>query len=350
MQRAIAFSLIVPCFNEEEALPYLLRELTPVLDRETGNLWELILVDDGSTDRTLDAISQANILDPRIKGVSLSRNFGHQPAIACGLAFAAGKIVGLMDCDLQDSPEVLAELYRKVRTDGFDIAYAVRRRREASLFQNFFYKNFYRIMRKMSDHPWSEDAGDFSVFNRRVHETILGMPESVRVLRGLRSWVGFRQCAVPVDRPARQHGSTKYTFSRLLSLGMSSITGFSYVPLRLASLIGLGMAFLTVLLGVLFVINRIFPQLTILSYWIGASPGTTTIIVFLAGVFSMVFLYFGIMGEYLIVMLKELKRRPGAVAQGIVGDLSRNPRANILSAPEFENAQKRPTEDKRHET
>lgn len=329
-------SLVVPCFNEQEALPHLLEALIPVLERDLGACWEVILVDDGSSDRTFEMIVQANLKDRRVKGVTLSRNFGHQPAITCGLAFASGEAVGLMDSDLQDSPEVLAQLYRKVRDEGFDIAYAVRAKREASVVKNFLYKNFYRLMRGVSEHPWSEDAGDFSVFHRRVNQTILGMPEAVRVLRGLRSWVGFRQCAVPVDRPARKHGTTKYSLIRLFSLGLSSITGFSYVPLRLASIIGMGMAGLSVLLGGLFVLNRIFPKLTVLNYWIGASPGTTTIILILLAVSAMLFLCLGVLGEYLIVMLKELKRRPTAIARSVIGDLKPNPMANILSVPDIE--------------
>lgn len=336
MPDTVQLSLVVPCFNEQDALPHLLEALLPVLERESGPCWELILVDDGSSDRTLELITQANARDARIKGVSLSRNFGHQPAVACGLAFASGEAVGLMDSDLQDSPEVLAQLYRKVRHEGYDVAYAVRERRDASALKNFFYRNFYRLMRGVSEHEWAEDAGDFSVFHRRVHRAILGMPEAVRVLRGMRSWVGFKQCAVPVARPARRHGTTKYSFSRLFSLGLSSITGFSYVPLRVASIIGLGMAVLSVLLALLFVLNRLFPSITILNYWIGASPGTTTIILILLAVSAMLFLCLGVLGEYLIVMLKELKRRPTAIARATIGDLQPSASPNVLSVPDFE--------------
>jgi dolichol-phosphate mannosyltransferase len=336
MPDTVQLSLVVPCFNEQEALPHLLEALLPVLEREVGPCWELILVDDGSSDRTFETIVQANLKDPRVKGVSLSRNFGHQPAVSCGLAFASGEAVGLMDSDLQDSPEVLAQLYHKVHDEGYDIAYAVREKRDASLLKKFLYRNFYRLMRGVSEHPWSEDAGDFSVFHRRVNQTILGMPEAVRVLRGLRSWVGFKQCAVPVARPGRKHGTTKYSLVRLFSLGLSSITGFSFVPLRLASIIGLGMAALSLLLGVLFVLNFLFPKFTLLNYWIGARPGTTTVVVALMAVSSMLFLCLGILGEYLIVMLKELKRRPTAIARSVIGDLKPNASVNILSVPELE--------------
>ena len=246
---AVKFSLIVPCYNEEESLPHLLAAVTPLLEKEVGPDWEIILVNDGSRDRTLDLIMQQHQRDPRVKGVSLSRNFGHQPAVACGLAFAHGEIVGLMDCDLQDAPDVLMQLYRRVRDEGYDVCYAVRRRREASWPKERCYKTFYRIMRAFSEHPFPEDAGDFSVFSRRVQQTILALPETVRVLRGLRSWIGFRQCEIPVDRPDRRHGETKYSWLRLVSLALNSLTGFSYVPLRMASLLGLGMGCFSLMLG-----------------------------------------------------------------------------------------------------
>lgn len=326
------FSIIVPCYNEEASLPHLLEALVPLLEKEVGADWEIVLVDDGSRDRTLELITRQHHGDPRIKGVSLSRNFGHQPAVACGLAFASGEIVGLMDCDLQDAPDVLLQLYRRVRDEGYDVCYAVRRRRDAAWAKEICYKAFYRVMRAFSEHPFPEDAGDFSVFNRRVHRTILALPETVRVLRGLRSWIGFRQCEIPVDRPDRRHGQTKYSWLRLASLALSSLTGFSYVPLRMASLLGLGMGCFSLFLGGLFFLNRIFPDFTVFGYNIGANPGTTTIILYVSVVSSMLFFCLGIMGEYLVVMLKELKRRPTAIAQLVIGDLHAQPSSSVVSA------------------
>ena len=326
------FSLVVPCYNEELALPHLLAALLPRLDAEVGQDWELIFVDDGSTDRTIELIAKAHATDSRIKGIALSRNFGHQPALACGLAFAAGEIVGVMDCDLQDTPDVLMQLYTKVKHEAFDVCYGVRKRREGSAFNKFCYKAFYYIMRGLSEHPWPRDAGDFSVFNRRVHRTILSMPETVRVLRGLRSWVGFRQAEVAVDRHERAHGRTKYNFFRLLTLALNSLTGFSYVPLRAASLLGIGMGFFSLALGGLFLLNRAFPRFTILSYYIGSNPGATTIILYLSIVSSMLFFCLGIMGEYLVVLVKEVKGRPSAIADRLIGELAmQSPSATVVS-------------------
>ncbi len=319
---AVAFSLIIPCYNEEEAIPALLAALVPQLDLHITREWEIVFVDDGSRDRSLELIARAHASDSRIKAIALSRNFGHQPALACGLAFASGEIIGVMDCDLQDTPDVLLQLYSRVKDDGFDVCYGVRQRREASPLKNACYRTFYRVMSVLSEHPWPEDAGDFSVFNRRVHRAILSLPETVRVLRGLRSWIGFRQAEIAVDRPERKHGATKYNFFRLWSLALSSFTGFSYVPLRVASLIGIAMGFFSLLLGALFLLNRWLPKFTLFGYNIGANPGTTTIILFLAIISSMLFFCLGIMGEYLVVLLKEVKGRPPAIADRLIGDLT----------------------------
>lgn len=318
---AIAFSVIIPLYNEEEAIPALLAALVPQIDRHIDGEWEIVFVDDGSRDRSLELIARAHATDPRIKAIALSRNFGHQAALACGLTFASGEIVGVMDCDLQDSPDVLLQLYSRVRDEGCDVCYGVRRRRQTSALKNACYRGFYRLMGALSEHPWPEDAGDFSVFNRRVHRAILSLPETVRVLRGLRSWVGFRQAEIAVDRPDRKHGATKYNFFRLWSLAVSSLTGFSYVPLRVASMIGIAMGFFSLLLGGLFLLNRWIPQFTLFGYNIGANPGTTTIILFLAIISSMLFFCLGIMGEYLVVLVKEVKGRPTAIADRLIGDL-----------------------------
>lgn len=327
------FSIVIPCYNEEEAIPPLLSALVPCLEHCIGRDWEIIFVDDGSRDQSLDLIASAHASDSRIKAIALSRNFGHQAALSCGLPFARGEIIGVMDCDLQDTPEVLLQLYSRVKDENFDVCYGVRARREASMLKNACYWTFYRIMRALSEHPWPEDAGDFSVFNRRVHRAILSLPETVRVLRGLRSWVGFRQTEIAVERPQRKHGTTKYNFFRLWSLALSSFTGFSYVPLRMASMIGMAMGFFSLLLGALFLLNRWIPTFTLFGYNIGANPGTTTVILFLAIVSSMLFFCLGIMGEYLVVLLKEVKGRPVAIAQELIGNLTMQaPASAIVSA------------------
>lgn len=315
----VVLSVVVPCFNEEESIPDLVKALTPTLEEAAGEVWELILVDDGSADRTADLIMEANRRDSRVRGVILSRNFGHQPAIFAGLAYASGQLIGIMDADLQDPPGVLLQCVRKAQKENLDLVYAVRKRRHASLLLKFGYWVFYRMMRALAEYSWPLDAGDFSVINRKVLGLIMQLPEHVRVLRGLRSWVGLRHGFVDYERPERGKGESKYNLFRLGGLAMNSLISFSNLPLRLASVVGLGMSVLSVFIGILVLINRFVPQFTLFGYYIGANPGTTTIVILLLFIGSLLFLCMGIIGEYLGVVIKEVKRRPIAIVQRQVG-------------------------------
>src|SRR4051812_15057616 len=161
-------SVVIPCFNEQESIPDLLKDLLPRLETATDGAWEVILVDDGSFDKTLSLIQWAHRADPRVRGLILSRNFGHQSAIFAGLAYASGSYVGVMDADLQDPPSVLVECLNKARNEQLDLVYAIRKRRQGSRFLKLAYWAFYRMMHAMAEYSWPLDAGDFSVFNRRV--------------------------------------------------------------------------------------------------------------------------------------------------------------------------------------
>jgi len=227
----------------------------------------------------------------------------------------------LHTADLQDPPEIMEQLYEKVSKQGFDICLGVRGHRQAPALLNLAYKLFYRLMKNLSDHQWPVDAGDFSVFNHRLHEALLCLPEHDRMLRGLRSWVGFKADAISYERPARGHGATKYNFWRLLALAISAVVGFTTAPLRLASLIGFGMSVLTLLVGFLFLANRLFPSFSLFGYYVGADPGTTTILLYISLVSSMLFFCLGIIGEYLVVLVREAKRRPLAIVARHTGGL-----------------------------
>lgn len=316
---AVLLSVVVPCFNEEDALPDFLRALLACLDAPTGGAWEIILVDDGSADRTGEMIVERNRQDPRVRGVLLSRNFGHQSALMAGLAYASGAYIGVMDADLQDPPEVLLQCLQKARDQGCDLVYAVRQNRKSSPMLKAAYWMFYRMMRAMAEYSWPLDAGDFSVINRRALRLLMQLPERVRVLRGLRSWIGLKQAYVVYDRPGRDKGESKYSAVKLMNLAADAMVSFSNVPLRLASLVGLCMSGLTFLLGILFLVNRFYPKFTLFGFYIGQSPGTTTIVTLLLGIGSLLFLCLGILGEYLGLLLKEVKRRPVAIVRGRVG-------------------------------
>jgi len=313
------FSLIIPCFNEQDSIGLLLGTLKPLLTDRYGDSWEVILVDDGSRDSTRATILEARELDPRIKGVFLSRNFGHQPAIFSGLAYATGTYVGVMDADMQDPPAVLLECLSKASAENLDIVYAVRQNRRSSLMLKLCYWCFYRIMSLLSSHSWPLDAGDFSVMSRRAVLLIIELPEHVRVLRGLRSWIGLRHGFVEYDRPVRARGESKYGVLQLMALALNSLFSFSHIPLRLASLIGLLMACVSLVAGLFLLANRFFPRFTFFGYYIGTNPGTTTIVLLLLFFCSLLFLCLGIIGEYLRILVGEAKRRPVAIVEARAG-------------------------------
>ena len=319
------FSLIIPCFNEEEVLPRLREELTQALTPALGNEWEVILVDDGSSDKTWSLIQAAHRDDSRFKGVRLSRNFGHQPALTAGMAYVQGRFVGIIDADLQDPPKELLLCYHLAKTEGFDVVYGSRRRRGVGLFMKFCYRTFYRLMTSLSEHPWPLEAGDFCVMKRRVALLIHTLPERARILRGLRSWVGFKQGFHEYDRPARSEGRSKYSFLKLVSLALNSLISFSTAPLRLASIIGLTMSLLTGLLGFILLLNRLIPSFTLFHFWIGLSPGVTTTVLIVLFTHSLLFFCLGILGEYLAVILREVKMRPSAIVSEKTPFLEKTP-------------------------
>ncbi|HEY2011968.1 MAG TPA: glycosyltransferase family 2 protein [Bryobacteraceae bacterium] len=332
-----ALCLVVPCFNEEEMLPAFFRAVVPQLDAATAGSWRIVCVDDGSRDDTFAIIARHHLADPRIAGVRLSRNFGHQPAVSVGLAFASGDYVGVIDCDLQDPIEVLVELYRKALLEKLDVCYGVRARRQAPLFLRIAYPLYYRMIERLAEHHWPRDAGDFCVISARCHNILLSLPEHSRMIRGLRSWVGFQQAGLPYDRPQRLHGASKYNLFKLSALALQGLIAFSNIPLRLASIIGLTMGAFSILFGLLVVVNRFIPKFTLVGYWVGANPGVTTVLCFLALIASILFVSVGIIGEYMGVLLQEVKRRPTAVVESVLGGLEKNALAGYvtwLAAPE----------------
>ena len=315
-----ALSIVIPCYNEEDSIPLLVEQLVPVLERETGGSWNLVLVDDGSRDRTAEIIWTLHARDPRMQGVRLSRNFGHQPAVWTGIRHARGGCIGVIDCDLQDPPEVLMQLYAKVSREGYDVCAGVRgRREEAPWWLGLAYKAFYRLMNLLAEHDYTRDSGDFCVFNRRVHAVLCRLEETAAVHRGLRSWVGFRQTTVSYSRPPRARGKSKYNLVRLFWLAVNNMVNFSTAPLRLASVVGLGMGVVTLFAAVLFTVNRFVPSFQPFGYDISANAGTATIVLYLSFIASALFFCLGIIGEYLALLVKEVKHRPTTVVAETTG-------------------------------
>src|SRR5208337_5113997 len=246
MATGFRLSVAIPIHNEESVLSELLQRLCAVLDSVAGGPHEIVFVDDGSTDRTFEILEAAAKEDRRIVVLSLSRNFGHQAAITAGLDHVTGDAAIVMDGDLQDVPEVIPKFVEKFQ-QGYDVVYAQRVRRKEPLALRLCYFVFYRLMAKLSDIRLPLDSGDFGLMSRRVVDHVRRMPEHHRYLRGLRTWVGYKQIGVAVERSERHSGKSKYSFLRLLKLASDGVFAFSIVPIRAAALMGAFVMFLSTL-------------------------------------------------------------------------------------------------------
>lgn len=296
------FSIVAPIYNEAANLPVLYQRICEVLD-STGEDWELLLVNDGSTDHSADIIQQLASQDARVQPVIFARNFGHQIAVTAGLDFSRGQAVVIIDADLQDPPEVILDLIAKWR-EGYEVVYAIRAEREGEgWFKLFTASLFYRLISKITDVNIPLDAGDFRLLDREVVNVLNQMRERHRFLRGMSAWVGFRQIGVPYKRAARLAGETKYPFRKMFRLAINAITGFSYFPLQLATYVGFVSAGISILS---------IPVVIALRLWGSQSPlvgqATTLIAVLFLGGVQLISL--GILGEYIGRLYDEAKGRP----------------------------------------
>ena len=303
-------SVVIPFLNEENVLPLLYERLKSLPNRPAT--WELLFVSDGSTDgsvRYIDAWAQD---DPSVKLIVLTRNFGHQYALSAGLSLASGDYVGIMDADLQDDPEVLTEMYRMLRAEQLDVVYAVRASRQENRIKRFLYSLFYRLFLFLADSPVHADSGDFCVMSRRAVRQLLALPEKLRFVRGLRAWLGLPSKAFPIPRAARAAGHPQYSFGKLLTLAFSGLTSFSTKPLRIGFLCGGLLCFIAVAGALVYAAVALFTDARI------AAPGFSTLVVVLLFSNGLVFLYLGILGEYIGQMFIEVKGRPSFVIERTV--------------------------------
>ena len=309
------FSVVVPIWNEEEVIPELYRRIVEMMD-STNAPWELICVDDGSRDRSLELLLDLHAQDPRVKVLQFSRNFSHQIAITAGADFAEGDAVIVMDADLQDPPEVVARMIEKWR-EGYEVVYAVRTTREGETFFKLFTASlFYRLLQRITDIHIPLDAGDFRLMDRRVVLTMRHLREQHRFMRGLSSWVGFRQIGIEYERAERFAGETKYPLRKMLRLATSAITGFSHVPLQLATYFGFALAIISLIAIPVTIILR----LSGINFALGQAT-TLVSVLFLGGV-QLVFL--GIIGEYLGRIYDEVKQRPLYIVSRAYGFVPHN--------------------------
>ena len=309
-------SVVVPAFNEQESIEELHRRVSEAARHWNDDL-EIIVVDDGSTDATLAILERLARADPRLKVVSLTRNFGHQAAVTAGLHHARGAIVCVLDADLQDPPEDILPFIDRVR-EGMDVVYAIRRKRKEGAFKRVSYFLYYRVLRRLATLDIPLDAGDFCVMNAEVVRAINSLPERNRFVRGLRAWVGFRQEGMAYERSARFAGEPKYTFLRLARLAMDGIVNFSYRPLQLIMLLGMTVGVLSFLLGILVLIQYL-GDYTIIGYNPRSARGWTSLILTLLFSSAVQLFCLGILGEYLGRLFEEAKRRPAYLVRRRIG-------------------------------
>ncbi|MGH2538612.1 MAG: glycosyltransferase family 2 protein [Candidatus Promineifilaceae bacterium] len=296
------FSIVVPVYNEDQALPELYRRLAAVMD-SLAEPWELILVDDGSQDRSAEIIAKLHQQDGRVKGLSFSRNFGFQEAVTAGLAHAQGQAIILTDADLQDPPEVMPAMIDKWR-QGYKVVYGQRSHRAGETwFKRVSAKGFYRLIRGITSVDIPVDTGDFRLMDRRVVDSILRMPERSRFLRGMVPWVGFKQTGVVYERHPRFAGKSKFgSVRKMLPFAVDAITSFSYFPLQLATYLGFAIALLSLIAIVGVVLLRLSGRQEL------AGQATTLVAVLFLGGVQLISL--GIIGEYLGRIYDEVKGRP----------------------------------------
>ena len=305
------YSLIIPIYNEEETIPELYRRVSDVMDSLDDSV-ELILINDGSRDRSLNLMRELQERDARVCYISFARNFGHQAAVTAGLNFARGQVIVVLDADLQDPPELIPKMIESWQA-GYHVVYAQRtKRKKESWFKRLTAYVFYRLLRRLADVDIPADTGDFCLMDRQVVDLLNSMPERNRYIRGLRAWIGFRQTAVKFERDPRFAGEVKYTFKKSLALAINSLVSFSKIPLRISTYLGLFSALIALLMALL------------VLYWRLQQPdspvtGLATILIAVFFLGSVQLISVGILGEYIGRIYEEVKGRPAYTIAEIAG-------------------------------
>ncbi|MBI4004836.1 glycosyltransferase family 2 protein [Candidatus Roizmanbacteria bacterium] len=305
------YSLILPVLNEQETIGDLYDRVKKTLNGLTGQ-HEIIFINDGSTDSTSLLLRKLHDKDKTVKVINFSRNFGHQVAVTAGLHYCSGEYVAILDADLQDPPEILPKFFAKL-DEGYDTAYAIRKKRKESIVKKIAYNSFYRILRSISNTGIPLDSGDFCVMNRKVVDAINSLPERNRFIRGIRSWVGFKQIGIEYERASRKAGESKYTLRKLFKLAFDGIFSFSYVPLQFMFLLGS----IAIALSIIGSLAAIYLRYFTTAY--NQVPGFATTIILVMFIGGLQLFSIGIMGEYLRRVYDEIKRRPPYIVHSLLG-------------------------------
>lgn len=302
-------NILVPLYNEELVFEKLINRLKAIMD-SSPYIITAIIVDDGSTDRTAALMYNLSKSDGRFYSVILSRNFGHQTALTAGLSYSnATDAVFIIDGDLQDPPELIFDFYRKLK-EGYDVIYAIRKKRKENFLKRFLYSRFYRLLKKISYIEIPLDSGDFSLISKRVVDQLNAMPEESRFLRGMRSWIGYNQIGIEYERAERADGESKYSFSKLLKLAFNGIFNFSEFPIKAITNIG----FVTILISIVYIVYTL-----VAKYFFNNVPqGFTTILIVVSLFGGIQLIAIGLIGEYIMRIFFQVKGRPLFVVKQVV--------------------------------
>ena len=307
-----ALSIVVPCFNEEACLPALHERLGAAARKAVGEDYEIVLVNDGSSDSSWPIMRKMAAEDAHVVAVNLSRNHGHQLALTAGLDLCRGEAILIIDADLQDPPELLGDMLQAMRDGEADVVYGVRRSRSGeTAFKRATAHGFYRLLSRATEVDIPLDAGDFRLMSRRALDALLAMPEQARFIRGMVAWIGFRQVPFAYDRQERFAGSTKYPVKKMVRFALDALTGFSSAPLKLASHVGLALS-----------IGSVILILYIAYAWAAGHniPGWTSLMLIVVIIGAVQMFVLALMGEYIGRLYNEAKRRPLYIVQEVAGD------------------------------
>lgn len=304
-------SIVIPLYNEEKVFGNLIDRLVSLLNALSEKV-EVVLVDDGSDDETALQVRALALMDDRFKAVFLSRNYGHQIALSAGMAHVSGsKAVMILDGDLQDPPEMMSRFYEKIK-GGYDVVYAIREKRKEGVLKKILYWGFYRLLKTISDTDLPLDSGDFCMISRKVNDIIVSMPEQSRFVRGLRTWVGFRQVGIFYERDKRLAGESKYSLAKLFQLAYDGIFNFSFIPLKVITRLG----FYTILISLIYLSYVLFKR-----FFGYPLPSGFTALIFSISLFSGVQLIsLGILGEYISRIYLQVKNRPLYLVNKIIAN------------------------------
>lgn len=304
-------SVVVPCYNEEACLEMLHTRISAAAQASVGEDYEIVLINDGSRDASWKVMQRLSEGDPRLVAINLSRNHGHQLALTAGLDLCAGEEILIIDADLQDPPELLTDMRAAMKSQGADVVYAVRRKRDGeTIFKKITAAFFYRMLDRITDTPIPLDTGDFRLMTRRALDAFLSLPEQARFIRGMVAWIGFKQVPFVYDRHERLAGESKYPLGKMVRFALDAITGFSTAPLRFASHVGLLLTGASALLVLYILIGWLFGR---------AIPGWTSLMLVVVVLGAVQMFVLGMIGEYLGRLYVESKRRPLYLVADVAG-------------------------------